>query len=491
MFDPISRFRLSLVLAGVAFVIAVDGEPQGLTVAENWWPGPVRWVERESREVREVGSLGPFYRKIERQEHTMTAWRPFTVGYEIHDDPLVKESFHVLHPLYSRYQDGEEETSWNIFRVVRGVDSLAEPERGWEKSFEIFPIYFDYRSSYPENSYWALFPIYGELKHRLFIDRISWVVFPIYVEYDYGGETTYGTPWPFIRHREGNGAGGWAFWPLWGHFDSPGRYDRRYGLWPFLYDVKKWDEEGEMSRRVGVLPFYAREESPNRISEHYPWPFIGYTRQENPRYAEDRFLWPFFVQGEGEEMFRNRWAPFYSHSYLRGREHWWYLWPFVNHKQWQLEGLQYDLNRFLYVLIWHMEVRDPQAPERPHLEKTHLWPFFSYATNNADRTQFQFPSLLEVWTQPYEKPRDLYNSFFSLYQYERRGEGKRHSVLWDLVTVDHAGKDAQVTVGPLFDWKKGEGEHRTRLLKGLLGYEKTSEGRSVSLLWFRIGGGGK
>ncbi|MGF1531928.1 MAG: hypothetical protein ACFCU4_11290 [Puniceicoccaceae bacterium] len=457
-----------------------------VTVESNWWPGSVRWVSTDTGEVKETTSLGPFYRWVDRESSSSEAIRPLAVQYRYPDDGLAKGSTHLLHPLFSYYEN-EQAANWNIFRIVRGGSAFSEEEASWERRFEIFPVYFDHRSADPEKSYWGLLPIYGEVKNRFFMDRIEWVLFPLYTKFETKGETSIGTPWPFIRRREGNGARGGAFWPFYGYFENPGIYEQEFFVWPLGYDFKRWNEAGELSRRRGFLPFYAIEETPTKVSRHHPWPFIGYTQSTSPRYAEERFLWPFFVQGEGENLYRNRWAPFYSHSVVNGREHEWWLWPLLNRRSWYFDNLRYDLNRVLYVVLWHMEVSDPRNPDRPKLEKTHLWPFFSYSTDNHSRKQFQFPSLLEVWTQPNEKPRDLYNSFFSLYQYEKEGASSRHSLLWNLITFDRQEERSQFTLGPLFDWRAGEGEHRTRLLKGFFGYEKTEMGRTYSLLWWQFG----
>ena len=71
------------------------------------------------------------------------------------------------------------------------------------------------------DTYHALFPIYGTMKYRLGFDRLSWALFPLYVESVKKDTTTTYVPWPILRFIRGE-ENGFAIWPLFGSSDGPG-----------------------------------------------------------------------------------------------------------------------------------------------------------------------------------------------------------------------------------------------------------------------------
>ena len=75
---------------------------------------------------------------------------------------------------------------------------------------------------------------YGTVKYRLGYSRLSWVLFPLYLESTRKGTDTTYTPWPFVRVMRGE-RNGFAVWPLFGESKGPGPARQFYILWPFIW----------------------------------------------------------------------------------------------------------------------------------------------------------------------------------------------------------------------------------------------------------------
>lgn len=455
-------------------------------VDENFWPGWVSLQQQtpQGEETRDQ-FLGPFVEKYSGPKQDWTAVRPFGIRYEGHG-PLNPRSFYFLYPLYG-YRAIDPGYYWNLFYLVRGSYYETNGEMD-SRTFEIFPFYYDYDYPHTEEfSYWGILPFYGEVKDRFFFDRIKWVLFPFYTEWENNGETSYGTPWPFIFHRTGAGSSGFAFWPFFGTYERPGHYKYNYFLWPLIFHrVEDMDKEIP-STSYGFLPFYTYEENENRVKENFIWPFFGYTDQKSPEYHETRYFWPFLVQGRGTP-YVNRWGPFYTRSIRNGVDKQWWMWPLLRKRAWETEQLEVTNWSFLYFLYWAEFQRslDPNIDFKA--SKTFAWPFFSYGNNGVDRQQFQLFTPLIPWFKHNEVVRDVYSPLFALYRYDGNKEDEtwRHSLLFNLLTLEKKESGHRFTLGPILDLQSGEEEAGFSILHGLLSREKKDGETKWKLFWFTL-----
>jgi len=183
-------------------------------------------------------------------------------------------------------------------------------------------------------------PIGGAVANRFGMDRLTWVLFPVYARFEKRNVTTTTTPWPFVKVLRGEGNHGLAVWPLFGWRAKEGSYREQFYLWPLIYKDEHalWQPKPDVD--FGFLPFYASETSAAATSETYLWPFFGYTDRTAPvHYHETRYFWPFLVQGRGDAIYINRWGPIYTHSIRKGVDKTWILWPLWCHRTWTEAGL--------------------------------------------------------------------------------------------------------------------------------------------------------
>src|SRR5665213_882924 len=223
----------------------------------------------------------------------------------------------VLYPLFY-YRSYGPNYEWSFFKLINyfGPKSGEPPTASTnERDLDIWPFYFSgVVAGDPASTYHAVFPVGGTVPHRFFRDRISWVLWPLYLQTEKNGAITTSTPWPILHWTRG-AARGFALWPIFGWQDRPGAYHHEFYLWPLAWNNVVQPKPDAPSgaapvRQVGFLPFYTAERGPGFVNVHYIWPFFGYTDRTLPQpYHETRYFWPFSVQGRGEGHYVNRWGP--------------------------------------------------------------------------------------------------------------------------------------------------------------------------------------
>jgi hypothetical protein len=446
--------------------------PTTQAAEKNYWP---LFVEQEDSAVDrpdQVGALGPIFSTREQDGVRILSIRPFYTTFE--DLETGDQRSYFLYPLinWKDFGDYQSKGSSNIVQL-RDRDSTDEFYR------QVFPIFFQKKSTDPDESYFALWPLWGNLKERFWRDEITFYAWPLYVRTVRDDEIRVHTPYPFIQHLSGPKSSGFGFWPFYGHFQREDDYDKTYALWPFYYKEYFNLNEEVPYLRFGVLPFYTRETAPGLKSETFVWPFFGYTREYAPRneYWENRYLWPFFMQAGGDRRTVNRWMPFYTHETTKVSDKKWYLWPLLKRKTTKEAGYVRDRTSLLYFLYRDEKQFYTDGTSR----KTTLWPLVGYWNNGAGRKQVQVLDPFTAFFPRNEKVKENWTPLFTLYRYDERSGNGRHSLLWDFIVWE---KDMEGTigfyVGPLFQWEAG-GEWT--LLKGLVGSTRKEGKKRMRFFW--------
>ncbi len=447
----------------------------------NWWPVFVRQEDSPSGRPDQTTSLGPIFSIKETDIQRIVSFRPFWTSF--YDSRLDEKTGHILYPLIN-LKDTPTRDSDNAFLLVKYFKD--DPRQ--RTYFHIFPfIFYNDLKTEPEESYFAFWPFGGVTKDRFWRDRISFVLWPLYVRTVKGDETRYHFPYPFLRRLTGPHSRGGGFWPFYGHTERDNDYEHTWAAWPFYYNYHDDLDKPVSYHRFGVLPFYSRETGDGLMSETFVWPFFGYTRETGPRieYSENRYFWPFFVQGRGEERYKNRWMPFYTHEWrssgfsgMKDEKHW-YLWPVLKTRTLTEPGLVRERTSVLYFLF---------REERQHFadtvaRKSTLWPLYGYWNNGNGQQQFQMLDPFTAFFPRNEKIRENWAPLFALYQWDQRQGERRHSLLWNLV-VWEKGEDGMKSfyAGPLFEWVNDD---HWSVLKGLIGTKQDGEERRMRFFWKR------
>lgn len=472
----------------VAWALGVVGAK---SAERNYWP---IWVgqtqEASSGEDRVVSWVGagpllfaqPLAPAPGEASVRTGGFRPFYVWKK---DPAgeTREGY-GLYPFFTYRTSLGGAERWSFFNLINYSTvppSPVEAARGAtvsERGFEVWPFYFSRQTGNPELDYRAVFPIAGTLKHRLGYDRLSWGLFPLYVRFEKRQMVRTATPWPFIKVTSGDGHRGFEFWPLFGQREKPGVYRNQFLIWPLFYRNVSALDQPEPELQLGALPFFAMDRSPGYVSKTWLWPFFGYVDRTSPyRYHATNYFWPFFVQGEGDQRRVNRWAPFYTHSVIKGTDKTWILWPLWRQVSWNEGAVDQTKQQFLYFLYNATTQVSATNPNAAPARKVHVWPLLSFWDNGAGRRQVQALSPFEVFFPHNEPMRLAWSPLFAIYRYDHRPDGQvRHSWLWDGVTYQRrpwAGA-ASFHLGPLLSVESNPERKRVSLIKGLLGWERKS-----------------
>jgi len=452
---------------------------------ENWMPLWLTGDDPQTGERVQFSMAGPL---VEQRMDGAVTWgtvRPFWIEFEDANRP--QTDFHLLYPLFN-YHDETNITRWDIFDLLRWTEFRNTDQEAISQTFWAFPFFFWRRSEAPGEDYTGIFPFAGNVKEFFFFSELQWSMFPLYFQTRSAQIKKHYLPFPFIQRQTGPGTGGWALWPLMGHFWREGKSDFQYMLWPLVYrKVDQFDKERPRVRQ-GVLPFYAFEKSENVTDWTYLWPFFGWREEVDPAYSETRYFWPLLVQGRGKKYI-NRWAPAYTHSIVNGHDKKWYMWPLIRDEEWVEKDVLIDREQFLYFLYWTERQTSLENPAAPQAGLTHVWPLYSHWDDGAGQEQFMFFSPLQVFFPHDRVIRHKYSPLFALWRYSIDDGVRRDSLLWDLVTVQHNAINEgsrQLTVGPLLEVEASQERTGFTALKGLLGWEERQEQEILHLLWQEV-----
>jgi len=461
------------------------GLPAG-AAERNFWPFKVEQTATDNAGNGVVESWqggGPlFFGRLLPEGGSAGGFRPFYIYQKKPDEGTIESDF--LYPVLI-HREYEVDHRWSLLSLVN-FDGPKDSAVPGVRRFDAWPVYFSRDTGDPATSYHAVFPLHGTVLERFNNDRVTWTLFPLYGRFEHHGVTTTTVPWPIVKIIAGAGEQGFALWPLFGWRAKPGVYREQYYLWPLIYKYEAKLGEPTPEVELGVLPFYARDQQAGALSETYLWPFFGYTHRTAPyRYDETRWFWPLLVQGRGDDRRINRWAPFYTHSTIKGDDKHWVLWPLFRQEKWNADGLAQTKTQFLYFLYWSLQQRSATHPALASAQKTHLWPLLSYWDDGAGQRQLQVLSPFEVFF-PYNEPvRLAYSPLFALYRYDQRApDDVRGSFLWDAITWRRSPELREFHLGPLLSVVNGPGGRRAALGGGLIGLKRGPEERTWRLFLF-------
>lgn len=467
------RLGLSWLSFGLALVCSGH--------AEEWnaWPLSVRLQADDAGRPKQTDFLGPFASLREFEKHEVFSVRPFYTRFEGEERT---NQWHFLYPLFN-YYDHPHGTSWHSLNLIRGGSYRGGSYRDGEvRDFELFPLLFYRNTGEEDSSYAAVFPLGGTLKNRLFRDRIDFALWPLFVRTERRDEIRHHTPYPFIQRLSGPESRGFGVWPIYGQFERDNHYRRTWLLWPFVYHYEDRLDQEVPYVRSGFWPVYTQETAEGLESASFVWPFFGYTRKYEPRpvYSEARLLWPFWVQGRGEHRHVNRVLPLFAHETAPGYQKNWFLWPFLRIENEEFANMTTRTDSFLFLLY---RGKTHQLDDRTARSNS-LWPLYGYWYDGDENRQLQLIDPFTVLFASNEVVRENWSPLFAVYRFDRRGESRRHSLLWNLIVhQSEEGKTQRFHLGPLFDYRNQEDESRWQILGGLFGINRTEDGRRLRLFW--------
>ncbi len=414
--------RLQLVMNAALLALAAGCAsplpPKGAVSA--WRIGPL--VERARLETGE----------------RLLAVRPFYSHEETADEPF-RSVTDILWPVGS-FRQRDERRSWRFFPAY-GTGNDAPAADGAHR-FRLLPIFFEGRTRAGED-YWALFPLYGQIRDFLGLGHVRFVLFPLYATADSRETHTRTILWPFYLTRHGPDIEQFRLWPFYGKREVEGRkaHTRHFVLWPFWSDIRM-ENEAIQGHGFVLFPLYGRSRfTRGRKGEETGWtvlpPFFSHVRGEDG-YRALRAPWPFIRQTDDGDERQRHWWPFYGTTTNALRRDWYALWPIVSSTRAELPREQ--IRQFAIHPFYYQETRlerpRPDAGDAPVTDRyRRVWPLFSWQRGAAG-SQVRVPELT-LFRRSAAIERN-WAPLWSLFVRRERADGARVTdLLWGLAAWGH------------------------------------------------------
>ena len=423
--------------------------------------------------------MGPLFYDQQKDSEKTWVFPPF---FSHDTDPSVEsreEDF--LYPLLT-YESYGQEYRWQFLQLLSFAGG-QEQDGDHEKRFTIYPLYFQQHSTGTNGNYTALIPIYGHLEHRLFRDKIFFVLFPIYSQTQKKDVVTDNYLWPFFHVRHGDGLHGWQFWPLvgnehkdvttqtngFGDTNIVGGHDKFFALWPIYFHDNTGIGTDNPDKFRAVIPLYDYSRSPKRDDTSVLWPFFSWIDDRGKKYREWQGPWPFVIFTRGEGKTTDRVWPLFSQSHDAVKESDSYLWPVYTFRRTHSDPLDSRRTRVLFFLYENtVEKNTATGVDKRRVD---MWPFFTYHRDFNGNNRLQILAPVEPAVP------------------NNRGIERNWSPLWSIWVSENnpkAGASSQSFLWNLYRHESTPTSKKCSLLFGLFQYQSDTEMKRLRLFYIPV-----
>jgi len=424
-------------------------------------------------------AVGPFFFQQERDTEKSWGISPL---FSWRTDPATESGgYDLCYPLLT-YEYYGQERRWQFCQLLSlagGQTQAGVPQ----DRFTIFPLYFRQLSPDPNESYTAFFPIYGQLKNRLFRDDIFFVMFPVYSETRRRDVVTDNYLYPLFHLRRGDGMHGWQFWPVagneyksvttrtngFGETEVIGGYDKSFFLWPiFLWQNADVGTENPVKFHASI-PFYAVSRSPQRDYTSVLWPLFNWIDDRGKKYREWELPYPLVVIARGPGKTTTRVLPLFSRSHNDTLESNFYLWPLYKYNRIHASTLDRERTRILFFLYSDLSEKNTSTGKTKR--RVDLLPFFTWHRDFDGNRRLQILAPIEPVLPDNRGIEHNWSPLWSLWRAEENPStgAKSRSLLWNLYRYDTA-----------------PGAKKGSLLFGLFQYQSNPESKKLRLLYIPL-----
>lgn len=447
--------------------------------------GPLLYIDRDEQSgTKSIDALGPFVSYKKTPDTVEYGFRP--IFYNYRDYSRDRTAFDFLYPLMT-HRSFEGDTKFQLIEYLFYYSSDLRPSGFREYSYMLFPFVFGRKDENPEESYFALFPVYGKMRHKFGKDEVNFFLFPLFLQTKEGGATNNNFVWPFIGAYSGGGVSGGRLWPLYGWRGKEGDFEDEFALWP-IYMHRERDFYGEKLTSTAVLPFYYGTEAPGRTQKTYLWPFVNVIDDTNKDVRRWDIPWPFVTFSRGT-VHTSRVFPFYSLRSEDDYETGFIMWPALGYKKYVFRD--YVRTRRTFGLFILKDIADKPLNEQGRSGKAvHFWPLFSYRTTPEGVSTFHLLSLIETFL-PDNPPRERnWSPFWQIAVWRMDAEGNQmSSILWNTIRTERTKDTMKFELRPIIpviSFEKSEARSKYYLLGGLLGYKRTPEKKTLRILYIPV-----
>ncbi len=447
--------------------------------------GPLLYIDRDRETgAKSIDALGPFFSYKKTPDTMEYGFRPIFYNYRNYAKD--RTGFDFLYPLVT-HRSFEGDTKFQFLEYLFYYSSDLRPSGFREYSYMLFPLIFGRKDEDPQESYFAFFPLYGNMRHKFGKDEINFALFPLYLRTKKEGVTNTNVLWPFFGAYSGGGAGGGRFWPLFGYREKEDDFEDEFALWP-VYMHRERDFYGEKLSSTALMPFYYGTDSPGRKQRTYLWPFITTIDDENIDVRRWDIPWPLITFSRGS-VHTNRVFPFYSMRKEKDYETGFLMWPLWGHKKYIFKDYVRTKNTF--ALFIYKEITDTPTNERGKSGKAvHLWPLFSYTTTPEGDSYFHLLSFIETFLADNPPRERNWSPFWHFVEWRMDAEGnQKSSIFWNTIRTERTKDSVKFELRPIIpvlSFEKSEEVSKCYLLGGLFGYKITPGKKTLRILFIPV-----
>ena len=421
------------------------------------------------KNITRYNILGPFITFEKEAQKEEKIFRPFYSKTE--DKKEDTSDVDVIYPL-GKYKRNPEESSSRFTPLFTSRKEFKETE-GKKKDFGFFPVFWG-RTEEGEG-YGGLFPIYGDMRKRFGKDEIKFVLWPVYARTRDDKTVNKDFIWPIFSTTTGEKESGFKMWPLFGYREKEGEYSKRFFLWPLIHYRNTDLDTSRPKKYRAFLPFYASETSPGRVTKSVIWPFFNYLHDDDENLTLWDFPWPIIQKGKGDNLNVFRVFPIYGYRDKEDLNERFFLWPIYTYKREYPEDSEKIVHRFLLISKYEKELWNKEEKGNFQLR---VWPLFNYKSKKDGETIFNFPEIIPIETEGFEKN---YAPIFRLYEYnstpplsppleggDERGGRMESKLLWGLYSHKKNDFGEFIDLSFLISYEKRGEDGSFSILKGLL-----------------------
>ncbi|OVE73543.1 hypothetical protein BVX94_03525 [bacterium B17] len=447
-------------------------------VAPSFDFGPFFSVEKSIEGYKRLRVLGPFFEKQTAEDGSeFFATRPLFCSVKNGEDGRVVRN--ILWPL-GWTSESEDRDNWRMF-PFGGWSPKDKEADGWR--FMGFPLIYAGETR-EGDGYFAFFPIGGVLKGLLFRDRISFVLFPLYMYMSINDVESWDVLWPFISWTKGDGVKRFRVFPFYGMSEREDRWKKQFIMWP-IWSAAKYSFPGGVGRSHILFPIYGHALMEDQETWWVVPPFFRWTKGDKRNVVN--CPWPLIQYASGD-LKKFYIFPLLGRKSIENLQTAFFLWPIVTWEKTQRRTA--DRERLMVFPIYYNEKVTAKDSEKDVLSRyTKVWPLVSYR-REGDVNRVWAPDL---WPGKHKPSIDRnFSPLWTLYSRVESGDAVDHELLWGLFKK-RKGTDGSkyLSLFPLFSAAAdGQESKKWSFLFGLLGYEREKLQKTYRLLYFPIRVGG-
>lgn len=436
-------------------------------ISEEISLGPLFYYKsnKDSNE-KKISALGPLFFYNKDKMHNELGIRP--LFYKKYDNYEKKNKIDVIYPLFG-YRS--KDSDWRV-QMFSYLISYEMNKRGEEtvKKFNFFPFIFSRYSNKKDDNYFAIFPIYGNIKNKFSKDHIKFFLFPLFLQTKKNQNINNNILWPFFGYQSGTDYEGFKIWPLYGYKkNKDNTYNEQFILWPFIIKRKRvfYDDE---HNTFSFLPFYTKYKSNDIEQTSYLWPFISHYKNNKTNIERVDAPWPFINFTKGDKT-QYRIFPFYSIKKYNEDNKGFILWPLYRYNNVYLED--YIISRkSILLFIYNDKQEIPLNISGRNSRRIALWPIFSYYRDREGNSSLRIFSVLEPFLPDNSGIENNYSALWTIYENKKFLNGKEiTTILWNTYRKESYNGSLSIKFSPilpLFEYNRNDKGKKYVILGGVI-----------------------